>query len=229
MANRYQTPVLFAMEKNLVWLSAHVLFDASGAASLDTSNSKGICNFVQNTPTFSGSIGSGSATITSVSSFQGLFTGMVLGGGTVNGSPTIGTISAATGSIVLSAAASVTAGSSSFTAAGGQYIMQFGTQAALRLDPYFKLLMIKQSFDSSTGSAIGTATQVQTTPVAPTMLIIQNNTRVRTIPATATSGSTDCSLTLQFGNGTGVGFIAKAPAAGEGLRIETVFGNSSAP
>lgn len=227
MANRYQTPVLFAMEKNVVLLSAQITFDSGGGAALVPLNSKGHCFFGPYSEAFTGSVASGSSTITSVSSFQGLFTGQTVSGTGVVGTPTIGTISAATGSIVLSAPFG-TAGSVSFLASGGSYILQYGTnQAQGRLDSYFKLLQLQHSFDMSTGSAIGTATQAQLAPAAPSMILVKNNTKVRTVPATATSASTDCSIIVQFGSGAGTSFVAATPAAGEGLRIWTAFGNSS--
>ena len=60
MANRFQTPVCFTMEKNVVQLYARVTFGTSNIPILDTSNSKGFCNVGINTPVFTGSIASGS-------------------------------------------------------------------------------------------------------------------------------------------------------------------------
>lgn len=228
MANRFGTPIGFTMEKNVVQLFAMVQFGANGVPILNTNQSKGFCNAAISAPVFTGSIGSGSATITSVSSFQGLFTGMTVTGTGVGASLTIGTMTAATGSIVLSAAASVTAGSISFTATGGQYTLQLGTQAGVRLDSYNALLDYNYSFDESTGSASGKALVLQLAPAAQNSFIVTNNTSIRTIPATSTSNSTDCTLTVQFGNGFGSGFVAAAPASGEVVRFNLGMRNSSA-
>lgn len=226
MANRFSTPVAFTMEKNVVQLFARVVFGTNNAPILDTNNSKGFCNVGFSTPVFGGTTSSGSSTITSVSSFQGLFTGMTLSGG--GGAGTIGTMTALTKSIVMTSPA--TSGTTaSITATGGQYVFQLGTQAGVRLDAYNKLLDFNFSFDESTGSATGSALQVQLAPAALTGFIVQNNTMVRTIPATLTSNSTDCTFTIQFGNGSGVGFVATAPANGESVRINLGLGNCSAP
>lgn len=230
MSGRTYTPVQFALEKNVVFLFGRLLFGTGGSVSLDTNNSKGTCAAWQNTPTFTGTVASGSATITSVSSFQGLFTGMVLGGVGVIGSGTftIGTISAATGSVVIqNGAAALASGSNTFTGSGGQYILQFGTQAATRLDTYAKFFKFQASFDESTGSATGSLTQAQLAPAVGGGFVIANNSKQRTIPATTTSGSTDCSLTIQFGTGNGVNFVAANPAAGESVRYFVEFGNST--
>ncbi len=113
--------------------------------------------------------------------------------------------------------------------ATGQYILQLGQQAAQRLDTYVKVLQLQHSFDETTGSATGGVLQKQLAPNAPSMVWIQNNTKTRTIPATATSGSTDASITVQFGNGSGSNFTAGVPTPGEAVRIVMVMGNSTAP
>jgi len=228
MANRFGTPVCFTMEKNVVQLFARVVFGGSSVPLLDTNNSKGFCNAAINAPVFTGSVASGSATITSVSSFHGLFTGMTLSGANVNTAVTIGTISAATGSIVTSAAAMMASGAGTYTATGGQYILQLGTQAGVRLDAYNKLLDFNYSFDESTGSASGGFLVAQLALAAQNAFIVTNTTNVRTIPATTTSGSTDCTITVQFGNGFGTGFVAVAPASGEVVRFNVAMGNSTA-
>ncbi len=227
MANRYATPVLFAMEPNLTILSAHVTFGATGVPTLDTVNSKGICNFVADTISFNAnSIGS-SATLSSVTSFNGLYPGMTLTGFTGGG--TISSVTAGSGLLTLASGTGVaTTNGGLITATGGRFRVQFGTQAAVRLDSYFKLLDVQYSWDMSAGSVSGTASINAIGPNAPLAFIQQNNTRVRTIPRTATSGSTDCSLILQTGAGVGGAFNAVNPVAGTGLRILFVFGNSSA-
>lgn len=227
MANRYQNPVQFAMEPNLVTLSAHVTFGATGVPSVDALNSKGIANVWNQSLAFTGATSSGSSTITSVSSFFGLYTGMVISGSGVAGSPTIGTISAATGSVVLSAPVGA-AGTTAFQATGGRYIFQFGLNNGNRLDPYYKLLYVRSDYDESSGSASGSVGVAALAPVAPNNFLVANNSKQRTIPQTQATASTDCSLILQYGTGVGTGFTAKDIAAGEGVRVLFVFGNSSA-
>ncbi len=216
-----------------------------GLLLISTSNSKGFCAVWQNTPTFTAGTTASSSTIGTVSSFQGLFAGMNL---TVSssiafaGTVTLGSISASTDTFVTTAVNNTQSGwpqvsipltqfiAGSGGGGTGQYIIQLGQQAGTRLTPWYKLLAVQHSFDMSTGSAIGTATQQQLSPAAPSMVLIQNNTRLRTTPPTAATNSTDCSITVQFGSGgTGKNFVPAVPAAGESVRIMMVFGNSSAP
>jgi len=214
----------------MVFAHMRATFGSGGAVFLDTTNSKGVCAINSLTVPFSGATTNSSSTVGTVSSFQGLFTGMNVTGstGSLQTTTTIGTVSAALDSLTLSKQAILTGAANNLFASGGQYQIQFGTQAALRLDSYFKLLQVQHSFDLTTSSAIGTATQAQLAPQNPSMLLVSDQTKVRTIPATSTSGSTDCSVTVQFGQGSGVNFVAGPPGAGEAVRITFVFGNSSA-
>jgi hypothetical protein len=237
MASTYGSPVLFIKEKNVWILSARIVFDTNGAPQLDTTQSKGFCAVWQNTPTFTAGTTNSTTTVGTVSSFQGLFSGMnltVSSGGSYNTSTTIGSITAGSDTFTVNNQAILGVPSVQFVAGSagggtGQYILQLGQQAATRLDTYNKILGLKHQFDMTTGSAIGTATQQQLTPQAPSMILIGDKTKVRTIPQVATSGSTDATITIQFGNGTGKNFQALAPAAGEAVRIIMVMGNSTAP
>jgi len=228
MANRYSTPVMFAMEKNVTFLYAQVLFDASGACSLVANNSKGICSVNPQSVVFTGATTASVTSVGTVSSFAGLFTGMTVTGAGIQGSTTIGTISASTDSLVLSKVASITGTSSSLIASGGRYVFQFGTQAGVKLDTYVKLLSVQTKWDESTASASGSATLAALAPEIGTDFVVSNNISVRTIPSTATTSSTDASISLQFGTGTGVNFVAKNPAAGESLRVCFTLCNSTA-
>lgn len=227
MANRYSNPVQFAMEPNVVFLSAHVTFGATGVPTLDTVNSKGICNFAVDTVAFTANSVGSSSTLSSVSSFAGLYVGQVIAGAI---SGTIASITAASGLITLVSGTGVpTTNAGAMLANTGRFRVQFGTQAAVRLDSYYKFLGLSTSWDMSASSASGGALVQALTPAAPTIFMVQNNTRVRTIPRTSTSGSTDCSMVLEFGSQANQNvFTAVAPVAGSGLRIVFVFGNSSA-
>ena len=228
MAGRNFTPVSFGLEKNIVQLYARVVFGSNGAPILDTANSKGICNVALNAVSFTGATTNSTTVIGTVSSFQGLFSGMTV---------TTSSSAALQANTVISSASSLalsfnnqsifTAAGVPFTAVGGQYIFQFGTQAGQRLDGYFKLLDWNYVWDESTGSASGSALQSQLAPAASNGFIIGNKTQIRTIPATGTSGSTDCTLTVQFGTAAGVQFQAVQPVAGEVLRCSFTFCNSS--
>ncbi len=248
MATTYGSPVLFTKEKNVWILSARITFDANGVPALDTTQSKGFCAVWQNTPTFTAGTTQSSSSIGTVSSFAGLFSGMnitLASSGALIATQTIGSLTAITDSLTMVAKAGSTGfpvfaiPSATFIAgsgggATGQYILQLGQQAATRLDAYPKVLMVQHSFDMTVGSMVGTGAtsqvaQSQQAPLAPTMLWIKDNTKVRTVPQTLTSGSSDCSITVQFGTGTGSNFQAAPPAPGEAVRIVLVMGNSTAP
>src|SRR4029077_19734333 len=83
MATGYGVPVRFTKEKNVWDLFGVYNIGSGGAINVAQSVNgqyinKGIANVWQNTPTFTGVTSSGSASITSVSSFQGIFSGMAL-------------------------------------------------------------------------------------------------------------------------------------------------------
>lgn len=227
MANRYSNTVQFAMEPNVVTLSAHVTFGSNGVPSVDALNSKGIANVWNQSLAFTGAVASGSSTITSVSSFVGLYTGMTISGTGVAGTPTIGTISVATGSVVLSGpvgASSATA----FNATGGRYIFQFGLNNGNRLDTYYKLLFVQSSIDESSASASGSISVAALAPQSTHSFLVDNNVNQRTIPLTQATASTDASLILQYGTGFGTSFVARDFVGGDGVRVLFILGNSSA-
>lgn len=242
MANEYGTAVQFTKEKNVWFLSARLVFDANGAATLDTNNSKGFCNVWQNTPTFQAGTTQSSSAIGTVSSFQGLFSGMnltVSSGGAFNATETLGSITAATGTFNLVTQSGSTGfpnfsiPSTTFVAGSagggtGQYILQLG-QATNRVQTWVKVLSITHAFDMTSGSAQGAALVQQLAPASPSMVLIDNNTTQKTIPPTSTSASSDATIIVQFGSGTGKNFQAGFPAAGESVRINMILGNSSAP
>lgn len=228
--NRYTTPVLFSFEKNLTILSLHAIWGNNGVPVLDTKNSKGICNFAIDAVALNGNTVASSSTVSSVTSFSGLFNGMTVAGPGIGSAVTISSMTAGTGSIVLSSGTNnLTVPGGLLTATGGRFRVQFGQLAAQRLDPYAKLLGVSYEW-FMTGSAAGSATTLQLAPAAPEMFVVSNRTQNRTIPQTLTSGSTDCSLVLQFGTPAAAGaFVATNPAPSEGIRMLFVFGNSTAP
>lgn len=249
MANPYGVPVRFTKEKNVWDIFGIFNIGSSGALNVATVQTgagpqfinKGIANVWSNTPTFTGFTSSGSATITSVSSFAGIYTGMTMtnpSGVQIVTSRTVGTISAATGSLVLSAPvdAATTGSTTLLVASGGQYIFQFGVNTSTgslsqfsRLDTYNRLLNIDITFDGSTASSIGTQTQAPIAPNVTDFFVVQNNLTTKTVPATLTSNSTDASLVIQFGNGLGTSFIPAFLQAGTAMRMGFTFGNTTAP
>lgn len=248
MANPYGVPVRFTKEKNVWDLFGIFNIGSGGAINVATVSTgagpqfinKGIANVWQNTPTFTGVTSSGSATITSVSSFFGIFSGMALvSSGNIPAGATVGTMSAATGSIVINggfAAGFTGSTGATMVASGGQYIFQFGVNTTTgsissqsRLDTYNRLLDLNASWDASVSSAIGTATQVALAPNTSQYFMVQNNTTVKTVPSTLTSASTDACIIVQFGNGVGTAFVPAVPSPGLVLRSDFTFGNTTAP
>lgn len=230
MANRYYDAVAFTLEKNVVTLSANVSFGATGIPTLNTLASKGICNFAVDALAFNANSVGSSATLSSVTSFSGLYNGMTLSGSL--GTGTISSITAGSRLITLTSGTGITTTNGALVnATGGRFRVQFGQQAAKRLDTYNKLMGFQYSWDYSSASTSGGALIQAVAPNAPETFIVQNNTQVRTIPQTLTSGSTDASLVIQTGNylgGAGQNFTAANPVAGSILRLVFVFGNSTA-
>lgn len=233
MANRYSTPVLFAMEKNLTVVALRAVFGAGGSVVVDAINSKGISYMAPDQVAFSANTVASSATISSVTSFSGLFNGMTVTGLTqsVGASVTISSMTAGASSLVLSSGTNVIAQpANSLLATGGRYRVQFGLTVGNRFDTYNKLLAFSYDFREITGSAAGSATSLQLYPICADGFIVQNNTGIRTIPGTTTSGSTDASLAIQFGSyGANSNiFTATTPQPGEVVNMLFTFGNSTA-
>jgi len=117
-------------------------------------------------------------------------------------------------------------GTTALTASSGLYVLQLGAQAAVRLDAYNKLLSFQHSWDES-GSQGGAST-LALAPNAPSAFITSNNVSIRTIPQTAASVLTDCTLSLQFGSGSGTSFVAAIPNNGDVARIYLCLSRSGA-
>jgi hypothetical protein len=232
MANRFGTAVMFTLEKNVMFLSAQVNFGATGIPSLIPNNSKGFCSIAPDAVMFSANSVGSSATLSSVTSFAGLYPGMTLTG--TFGTGTISSITAAAGGSItlVSGTGVVTTNGGLVAATGGRYRVQFGTQAGVRLDTYTKLLGLDISQDMSSGSASGSASVQALAPAAPDYFIVQNNITTKTIPSTLTSNSTDASIVVQLGNhqaGAGGNFVAKDAVAGTQMRLRVMLGQSTAP
>lgn len=223
--NRYVRPIAFAFEPDVVSIFAKVTFGASGAPTLDTNNSKGLCSFLLNTISFTGTTANASPTVSVVSSFAGLYKGMtVQDSGPTNVNQAISSFNAGGSTITLGGNATGT--NTGLTATGGQYILQLGQQAGVRLDAYNKLLDFSYVWDQTT--AQGSASVLALAPNAPSIFIVGNTTSVRTIPGTATSAATDCTLKLQMGSGSGTSFAAAVPNNGDVLRFWIALCRSSA-
>lgn len=223
--NRFVRPILFAFEPDLVFAYLRCVWGAAGAFTLDTNHSKGICNFTKNVISFTGTT-SASVTVTGVSSFAGLYNGMTVsdGGTHVPANTTISAMNPGAGTITLSQAATGT--NTGLTATGGQYTVQFGSQAGVRLDVYVRLLGMKFIFNEI--SLQGGVSTGASAPAASTLFLVGNNISTRTIPPTPAANLTDATLQLQFGNGGGSSFVAADPANGEIVHVGFEFTRSTA-
>lgn len=217
MADRAFTPVLFALEKNLVNLAAHVTFGASGAPTLDSPNSLGFYKVSQFSTSFTAT-GTSTTSITGVSNFTGLYNGMILSGTNVAAGSVISAINAAAGTFTLSIA---TTGAISAVTATGGYVFQLGKSlnGQASLDPYNKLL--GASFLTDYSGAQGAAATAATAPSAAKWFMTSNTI------ASATAG-TGASLTFMCGEGSGSSFVQAQPVTGTGLYLKLTLGNSTA-
>lgn len=226
MANRYARPIMFAMEPDVVFLFGRFTFGSSGAITKVANDSKGFCNATRVAISITGDITNSSATVSNVSSFAGLYVGMGISGTGIQAGSTILSMNAGAGSLVLSATATATTATLAITVAGGQYLFQLGSLAAVNLDVYNKLLGLNANWDlSGLPGAVSTAAS---TPAAPSMFLINNSVSIRTIPTTAASVLTDASFKVQFGTFSAGTFGAKDPASGEILRLALQLSRSSA-
>lgn len=232
MANVYGSSVNFSKELNVTRLYARVVFNPNGVAVLDVNSSKGVCAVNNESVAFTGATTNSVSVIGTISSFAGLFTGMTVTGstGAIQANTTIGSMSLALG-VGLNQVASATGNPVNLFATGGRYRFQFGynTLSQPNLSAFPKLLHVQQYWDESTSSAVGTATSLALAPNNVYGFVVDNKVSVKTIPATATSGSTDCSIAMQFGTGHGQSFVARQPNTGDSVRLEFVFANSTAP
>lgn len=231
MANVYGSAVVFTKELNVWTLSARLTFGAAGAVTVSPINSKGIIAVNPETVAFTGATTNSSTSLSSVSSFDGIFAGMTITGpaGDLQASTTVSSWTATTAVLTLSKQAITTeATTAAFFATGGRYRVQFGTQSITGLTPFVKLLGMSVVNDLSSGSASGAYAYAQVAPPATHAFIIDNKLSVKTIPATQATNSTDASVAIQFGYGVGpgTGFIAQAPADGTVVTVMFTLGNS---
>lgn len=231
MASTYGSPVLFTKEKNVWTLSCRLLFGANGTVTLDPMESKGFCAAFLDPVTFSGNTVASSASVSSITSFAGLFNGMTVTGSTsVGAGVTVSSMNANTGVLTLSSGTNVlTQPGNLLQATGGRYRVQFGQQAGVRLDAYVKVMGFNCDWRETTGTAAGSATSLQFSPTVTNSFMVQNNIKVRTIPQTLTSGSTDASVAIQFGTYSGGLFTVATPKPGEVAHFTFILGNSTAP
>lgn len=219
MADRDYCPVQYAMEKKVVTLSAHITFGASGAPTLDTSNSKGFCNVAQFTTSFTATASS-TASYTAVSNFTNLYNGMIMSGTNVAAGSVISAINAGAGT--LTSAQASTGVVSAVTATGG-YVLQLGRLAALQVDNYVKILGFSIVPDLS-GLPGAAATQASV-PAAPGWFMFRNNVSA-SIPSS--SGVLAATIGLMCGTWSAGTFVQKQPASGEGIYFKVQLGNSTA-
>jgi hypothetical protein len=215
--NRYVRPVQFAFEADVVSVFALISFGAAGAPTLNTNYSKGICNIALNSISITGTSANTSTTISSVSSFAGLYVGMGISDGGVHipANTTISSMNPGAGTMVISQAATGT--NTGLTVSGGQYTITFGAQfSPARLDPYVRLLSASHLWDEA--GVQGGASTGALAPAAPSMFLVGNNI----------TSSTLANLVLQFGTGAGASFVAEVPASGEALRLFFSFTRSTA-
>lgn len=213
--NRLVRPIMFCFEPSVVFQFNQINFGAAGAPTLTALNSKGACNIALNSIAFTGT-SSASVTVTSVSSFAGLYNGMTVTGTNIPAATTISSMNPGAGTITLSQAA--TGANTGLSASGGQYTLTLGSQFTpfKRLDAYVKLLGVNHAWDES--GLQGGASTGASAPAAPNLFIVGNNV----------SNGSLASVVFQTGSGVGSAFVANNPANGEILRLALKLCRSSA-
>lgn len=219
MADRDFCPVQYTMEKKVVTLGAHITFGAAGAPTLDTSNSKGFCNVAQFTQAFTATASS-TASFTAVSSFAGLYNGMIISGTNIAANSVVSALNAGAGTFTSSQAS--TGVVSAVTATGG-YVIQLGRLAALQVDNYVKILGYSIIPDLS--GLPGAASTQASVPAAPGWFMFRNNVSA-SIPSS--SGVLAGTIGLMCGTWSAGTFVQKQPASGEGIYFQVMLGNSTA-
>lgn len=231
MANVYGTAVNFTKELNVWTLGAQLVFGPNGAVSFNTAQQKGFCAINPESVVFTGATTNSTTTLSSVSSFDGIFAGMTITGpaGELQASTVVSSWTAATAILTLSKQAITTDTAATYNATGGRYRLQLGTLAGVNLTPFVKVLGMSVIQDLSSGSASGAYGIAQVSNPAPVAFIIDNKISLRTIPTTQATNSTDSSIAIQFGYGVGpgTGFIAQSPADGTKVNVLLTLGNST--
>lgn len=217
MADRDFSTVLFAMEKKVVLLSAHITFGASGAPTLDSANSLGFLSAAQFTKSFTATASS-TASFTAVSNFTNLYNGMIISGTNIPANSVISSINAGAGTFTSSNAS--TGVVSAVTATGG-YVLRLGKQLqnGASLDTYPKLLGVSIIKDLS--GLPGAASTQASVSTAPEWFMIGNT-------VSSNTASTGAAITLMCGSLSGATFTQAQPASGEGIIVKLMLGNSTA-
>lgn len=217
MANRYMRPVMFAFEPDVVLQYSKISFGATGAPTIDTNQSKGICSVVRSTQTSPGTTTSSSASVTAATSLDGVYNGMTVTGTGIQAGTTVSSVNPVTGTLTLSQTATAS-GTVTLTFVGGQYTVTFGAQfSPARLDSYVKLLGLQHNWDESTLTAALSGT-TPASPAAPAMFLVANNI----------SNALLANLVIQFGTFSGATFTAADPANGDIVRLAVQLCRSTA-
>lgn len=228
--NRLVRPIMFAFEPDVVKVFSRLTFGASGAVTLDTKNSKGICNAAIQTVSLTATTDGSTAVLTAPSSLVGLYVGMDITGAGIPAGSTITAITAATPSITISqntTGAHVTEAMVA-GAAGGVYTITFGSQFSpfKRLDTYNKLSQVTHLWCEE--GVPGSASVQALVPNAPQMILINNSIGV----------SSSASITVAFGasvvtaasgaTAPSSAFTVLVPSSGEIVRLAVDLVRSSA-
>lgn len=215
--NRLVRPVLFAFEPDVVLQFSKISFGSTGAPTIDTTQSKGICSVVRKSISVTGTTTNGSDTVTGVSSMLGIYVGMSVTGTGIPAAVTVAAANPGAGTIQLSDLATAS-GTPTLTIAGGQYTITFGAQfSPARLDAYVKLLGLHYNWDMTVKNAAA-AGSIAASPAAPYMFLVTNNI----------SNGSLANLIVQFGKLNNATFTAADPASGDIVRIAAQLCRSTA-
>lgn len=188
--NRLVRPVSFTFEPDMVSVFAMASFGAAGAATLNTKNSKGVCQWAANTQVWKGSTHSNTS-VTAMQSLWGVYNGMTVTGSGIPASTTVSAVNPGAGTLTLSGNATTSLTGTPLTFSGGQYLVTLGQQITPYkvLDTYTKLLQLDYNWDDIVNARAQTSS-TPSSPAAPFLFLLANQTAQANQTFTIT-GTTD--------------------------------------
>lgn len=202
--NRLVRPISFTFEPDLVQVYAMAQFGAAGAPTLNTANSKGVCQWIASTQIWKATTSNTSASVTAAESLYGVYNGMSVTGTGIPASTTVSAVNPGAGTLTLSNAATASNVGTPLTFSGGQYIITFGSQISpfKRLDNYVKLLQMTYGWDEAVNAKLQTSA-TPSAPATPFVFLLSNQSALANQSFTITgSTATSTSVTALAANGS---------------------------
>lgn len=230
--NRLVRPIMFAFEPDVTKVFAMAQFGAAGAPTLNTANSKGVCQWAASTQVWKATTSNTSASVTAAESLYGVYNGMSVTGTGIPASTTVSAVNPSAGTLTLSNAATASNVATPLTFSGGQYIVTFGSQYTpfKRLDNYVKLLQMTYNWDVAVNAKLQTSSS-PSAPAAWMVFLVSNQSALANQSFTVTgTTATSTSVTALATNGSnGVlpaaitpGMLVSGSGVAAGTYVESV-------